>query len=367
MAPDSTQWPLEPHTAAKHEILRRYLNAWFPILGTYNGRVVFLDGFAGPGIYSRGEPGSPIVALRSLLEHSSLPRLKCEFIFWFLEPQDDRFESLEAQFELFKQRHGGLPPNVKVKLEQTTFEAAATATVGYLEQQKRRLAPTFAFIDPFGFSGAPLELLGSLLAFDHCEVFFTFIYNNVNRFLLEEGVSHHLDTLFGTRDYVQAGGLSGQSRKQFLHDLYERQLREHCGFTYVRSFEMVDRSGHTAYFLFHGTRSLTGLRAMKEAMWKVDVGGGIRFSERFAGQEVLFSRDAIDVTPLRAALLERFAGRSASIEDIEAFVLADTPFSASHYKTAVLRELEQAGVIRVLTQRARRFSYPAGTRIMFPT
>jgi len=25
-------WPLEPHTRAKHEILRRYLQAWTPIL-----------------------------------------------------------------------------------------------------------------------------------------------------------------------------------------------------------------------------------------------------------------------------------------------------------------------------------------------
>ena len=100
MASDSTQWPLEPHTAAKHEILRRYLNAWFPILGSYQGRVVFLDGFAGPGIYSHGESGSPIVALRALLEHSYFPRLKSEFVFWFLEPRRDRFESLQTRTHL---------------------------------------------------------------------------------------------------------------------------------------------------------------------------------------------------------------------------------------------------------------------------
>jgi len=94
MAPDSTQWPLEPHTAAKHEILRRYLNAWFPILGSHHGRVVFLDGFAGPGIYSHGEPGSPIVALRTLFEHSYFHQLKCEFVFWFLESRRDWFEAL---------------------------------------------------------------------------------------------------------------------------------------------------------------------------------------------------------------------------------------------------------------------------------
>jgi hypothetical protein len=96
-----------------------------------------------------------------------------------------------------------------------------------------------------------------------------------------------------------------------------------------------------------------------------DVGGGIRFSDRLAGQEVLFSGDAVDVVPLRAALLAHFAGQSVSVEAIEAFVLAETPFSASHYKKPVLRELEQAGVVEVLTPRARRLSYPAGTRIRF--
>ena len=62
--PKTTVWPLEPHTKAKHEILRRYLGAWFPILtsGGWNRRVIFLDGFAGPGRYSACEPGSPIIA-----------------------------------------------------------------------------------------------------------------------------------------------------------------------------------------------------------------------------------------------------------------------------------------------------------------
>ncbi len=73
LALPSTRWKLEPHTAAKHEILRQYLNAWFPILGSQHERVVFLDGFAGPGIYEDGEPGSPIIALRTLLEHAFFP------------------------------------------------------------------------------------------------------------------------------------------------------------------------------------------------------------------------------------------------------------------------------------------------------
>ena len=29
-----TVWQIEEHTKAKHEILRRYLSAWFPILAS---------------------------------------------------------------------------------------------------------------------------------------------------------------------------------------------------------------------------------------------------------------------------------------------------------------------------------------------
>jgi three-Cys-motif partner protein len=63
-----TIWSITPHTQAKHAILKRYLDAWFPILsrqaailnrkfGTVNGRrILYIDGFAGPGIYTGGEP-----------------------------------------------------------------------------------------------------------------------------------------------------------------------------------------------------------------------------------------------------------------------------------------------------------------------
>src|SRR5437868_3544213 len=63
--PDETLWPLEPHTLGKHLVLRAYLDAWLPIMARWNGRILFIDGFAGPGEYSTGEDGSPIIALKA--------------------------------------------------------------------------------------------------------------------------------------------------------------------------------------------------------------------------------------------------------------------------------------------------------------
>ena len=63
MPPNSTIWPLQAHTRGKHLVLQQYMNAWLPIMTRWNGRVLFIDAFTGPGEYSRGEPGSPIIAL----------------------------------------------------------------------------------------------------------------------------------------------------------------------------------------------------------------------------------------------------------------------------------------------------------------
>jgi three-Cys-motif partner protein len=64
-----TVWPLEPHTAMKHEILRRYFQAWLPILAQTSGRVVYIDGFAAPGEYRNGEDGSPVIVLKAARDH----------------------------------------------------------------------------------------------------------------------------------------------------------------------------------------------------------------------------------------------------------------------------------------------------------
>jgi three-Cys-motif partner protein len=95
-APKSTTWQLEPHTAAKHAILRRYLSAWLPILsqGSF-GTVVYIDAFAGPGVYSGGEDGSPVIALKELIGHRA--ELTAKAVFHFVELDDDRAAMLEQR------------------------------------------------------------------------------------------------------------------------------------------------------------------------------------------------------------------------------------------------------------------------------
>ena len=98
-APTSTIWDLEPHSRAKHEILKRYMQAWvldtwteFVLRTRVHRRIRF-----GPGRYSKGENGSPIIALNVTLEQQA--RIKPKMTFLFVELRKDRAEMLNKVLE----------------------------------------------------------------------------------------------------------------------------------------------------------------------------------------------------------------------------------------------------------------------------
>src|SRR5512145_2006776 len=59
----------------KHELIRCYLNGWYPKLGAWARRVLYVDTHAGRGRYESGDPGSPVLALQTLLRHSYREKL----------------------------------------------------------------------------------------------------------------------------------------------------------------------------------------------------------------------------------------------------------------------------------------------------
>ncbi|AMB60562.1 hypothetical protein AWU67_14015 [Microterricola viridarii] len=355
-------WSLEPHTRAKHDLLERYLGAWYPALASHNKRILFLDGFAGPGVYASGEPGSPTIALRTLLEHSHLPQMSgTEFIFIFNEKDRTRHQKLLEVVATEQARHPAWPANVKVFVENENFTSVATEILAQLGTG--RLAPTFAFLDPFGYKDVPIKLIADLMKFDRSELFIYFDHNSAVRFSTAGNVDVQFEALFGTDEFKNAPPASDPNRGTFLRDLYRDQLMKECGFKYVRHFEMVNSQGRTGNYLFFCTRHKLGLEKMKDAMWRVDPQAGNRFSDILAGQQVLFD-DVVDTGPLRAELKRVFSGRTVSIEMIEDYVLVNTPFAKTHIKVKTLKPMQLAGEISSPNQR-RPGTFPSETQVTF--
>lgn len=201
-----------------------------------------------------------------------------------------------------------------------------------LREQKNRLAPTFAFVDPFGITGVEMVRIRELMSFDRCELLVNLATQSMARWIKSPEFEKHHDALFGTAEWRQGAELPLVDRRRYLVDPYEQQLREQCGFTHTLHFEMINPGGQHSYYLVYATNHRKGVEIMKDAMWAVDPSGGSRFAARFAGQEVLFSGDAVDTGPLRSALLVEFSGQTVSIERLEEFTLFRTPFQLGHLK-----------------------------------
>lgn len=355
-------WEIDPHTLAKHAILHGYLVAWLPILSKYNSRLVYVDGFAGPGVYQGGEPGSPIIAIKAFLDHAQRARIDAELVYLFIEEDGARAERLTEEIE----RLGKMPSQVKTHVIHGSFEDSFSAALDHVEESGSSLAPTFAFIDPFGYAQAPMSLSGRFLQFERCEVLIYVPLRFLNRFLAMPNQKSALNALFGTDEWKEAREMSGHARLRFLHDLFYRQLKKECGLAYVRSFEILSSANPNAgYTLFFGTNNKLGLERMKESMWSIDPVMGQRYRDTTdTGMQPLFERE-VDTAPLGDALIDHFARKPFTIEEACEFALVQTPFIPSHVKKRTLKPLEQADELEVLTARKRRFTYPDGTRMRF--
>ena len=164
-----TTWPIQPHTQAKHEILRRYLEAWFPILSTHHKRVVYIDGFCGPGRYENGEPGSPIIAIEAAINQRRKPT--GEIVFLFLDERPDRIQHLRQELA-----YHPTPSNFKVYAECGPFHDTVKTLLKLLEDRGNALAPTFAFVDPFGFKDIRFSLIRRLVRHKRSEVLIKHIF-----------------------------------------------------------------------------------------------------------------------------------------------------------------------------------------------
>lgn len=356
---------LEPHTAAKHALLRKYMGAWFPIMAKYNPRVVYYDAFAGPGEYQDGEPGSPMIALETLVMHDAFAQMaRTDFRLLFNEQDAGCAEHLGKLVEDFRASHQPWPANVHVTITNATFIDQTSGMLDDLDSRNARLAPTFAFVDPEGVKATPMAVLHRLTDYPKAELFVYFAHEAVTRFAGAGNIDTALTDLFYTEEYKDASSLTGRQRSQYIHDLYKRQLHDLCKFPYIQSFSMFDDRGKRQYDLFYCTREPVGLDRMKQAMWDVAPSGDFSFRDIFADQEVIFA-ELVNTGPLQTYLRRRFAGRAVSTQEIIDHVVVSTPYASNHVKRLTLAEMQRSGLITSPNQQ-RKNTFPAGTIVVFP-
>jgi three-Cys-motif partner protein len=131
----------------KHALLDQYLVPFAAKVGKTapSGRVVYIDGYAGPGRYEDGTKGSPALVLEQAAAVAGYRQLECLFV-----------ERRRADFTRLKQ----------LVDESKTAGIACDAYKGSIARHlddlltKAADAPLFVFLDPFGL-GLPFDMMAT--------------------------------------------------------------------------------------------------------------------------------------------------------------------------------------------------------------
>ncbi len=369
-----TTWPIEPHTEAKHEILRYYLGAWFPILATTQRRLLYIDGFAGPGEYEGGEDGSPIIALKVARDHvlkSKLQRPDMELVFIFIEKDKERYENLQRKVAELQ-----LPSNFKIDIEWDTFECAFDSILKEVEEQSERLAPSFVFIDPFGPTGFPMSLIGRLAQQRSSEVLITFNYQAINQWFLNDPSKHkRLDELYGSNIWCKCLDIPITSqREECLRETYQNVL-EDLGWK-VRAFRMINKHNQTQYYLFFATSNWLGMLVMKQAMWSAAPIGDFTYSDLTNPQQACLFEKVYDEEYSKQLAYQIYEARKGQTLPKHAILqneLAWHPICIGRHLTKALdfleNELTPSRIVKVEVPNRKRKgkTYPEDCVITFAT
>jgi three-Cys-motif partner protein len=336
-------WPRDEHTGAKHDIYRRYLERWFPIL--LNGAnaypsVTYAEGFSGPGVYSGGEPGSPVIAMRALVSKVSATKGIARFV---LVDDDQRCvdllpQKLTAAFPQRPRSEAAMP----VKIVKGTCAEKLEST---LDEVNAWSQPIFANLDSWGNAPVPYPLLQRLAANVSSEVIVTLFPQHFVRFVSDLGEAGD-DVFGGDPTWRTVANLAPNAKSRHILTCYRNALRA-AGFPYLLDFELVPRHGQPLYLVF-GTGHPLGVKKMKDSLWEVDRTQGVGFRDpRDEQAETLFDLNEPLLGPLTRRLAQKLRDSGpVRVEELREFALFETVYRPEHVIKA-LKPLAHQGAITI--------------------
>eukprot|EP00112_Aurelia_sp_Birch-Aquarium-sp1_P010567 Seg2252.3 transcript_id=Seg2252.3/GoldUCD/mRNA.D3Y31 product="hypothetical protein" protein_id=Seg2252.3/GoldUCD/D3Y31 len=382
-------WKEHEHSNAKRVILRKYLQAYIPVIGSKNETINITDFFAGPGEYfgqvENGakklgnemnvdekpkmtlppkEKGSPMIALHAAKGYfeEQIRRRESEDLsasgtvthirLFYGEAREDRIHSLQQRVQTTLRQQDS---NWEILYENTDMLLAAnggfTIEIIYVECKFENFPvdsipedePTFAFIDPFGYKAIPFDLIQQLCSKRRMEVFINLmvqpLQRGIGRAMQLDSLSESITAALGTDEWKMIASEDKITGDQLAH-IYTNQLKKKAGMRFTLDFIMRNISNVRLYHLIFATNHIMGVRCMKEAMNRVTQDEvELSFSSFLVNKqlkEVSWSNEQDNAKAARM-IYQNFKGKTVYVRasnehahcaemSVEGFLLLQTPF-----------------------------------------
>jgi three-Cys-motif partner protein len=341
----------------KSEIVAKYFWAWakviIPTAKKRSNKIAYIDLFSGPGRYQDGSKSTPLLILEQAIRDTDMSQM---LVTLFNDKDSNNTQSLQEAIE-------SIPDITRLKYKPIVLNEEVGEEI-VQEIKKIKNVPTLFFIDPWGYKGLSLGLIGAVIKDWGCDCIFFFNYNRINMGLPNVAVDKHMNSLFGQE---RADALREQLK---LKQPYERELviveaisqaLKEIGGNYVLPFRFkTDTGTRTSHHLIFVSKHERGYSIMKDIMAKESSSTeqGVPLFEYNSAtqyQPLLFelSRPLDD---LENMLLNEFAGQILTMEAIYNQHHVGKRYISKNYKEA-LRKLEQQGKIIVDPPASKRRKY----------
>jgi three-Cys-motif partner protein len=262
--PNKTYWDEYTNLQhTKHRLIHEYLNGWFPKLGSCCGRILYVDTHAGRGKYTQGQEGSPLIAIKTFLEHRWRDKIlkNCEVRFLFIEADEENTDNLQKEIA----KLGKLPQNMFYDIHNQNAFKLLNDIADDLEKTGSNLAPCFMFIDPYGFK-VPCSILKRIKKHSRSELLITLIWRELDMAMQQTSPpTELLDSVFGGNEWRNISPIDDFDARS---EAAIKLLKVKIGAKWKTDIRMLGDNQKTRYLLLHLTDHEAGRDLMKDVAWK---------------------------------------------------------------------------------------------------
>jgi len=335
----------------KIEIVTKYFWAWANVIISQAQKrpgkkkaenIAYVDIFSGPGRYQDGSKSTPLLILERAIAE---PKIRELLVTFFNDIDPNNTQSLD-------QAIASLPDIHTLRHKPIIFNKEVGEEIIQDIKNNIKSAPTLFFIDPFGYKGLSINLIGSVISNWGSDCIFFFNYNRINMDLNNRFVKEDMNSLFGKeranalREKLKP--MQPEERESTIVEAICQALKD-VGGSHVQNFCFKKSSGsRTSHYLIFVSKDKLGHSIMKDIMAKkssIFTQGVPSFEynqSQAAIQLSLFDFQPID--DLENMLLDEFAGQTLTMEQIYNQHHVGKRYISKNYKEA-LKKLEQQGKI----------------------